>query len=70
MPRRRARHYLVAVPLIMLLLGALASQPGTSLAQAPFLQIAQIQGAAHLSPVAGQVVETEGIVTATRAAAS
>ena len=51
------------VLLVALLLGPLVLAAGTSFAQAPLLQIAQIQGTGHLSPVVGQVVETEGIVT-------
>ena len=38
--------------------------PARLSAQIPLRQIAEIQGAAHVSPVVGQVVETEGIVTA------
>jgi predicted extracellular nuclease len=32
----------------------------------PLTQIAQVQGASHLSPLAGQLVEVEGVVTAER----
>lgn len=38
--------------------------PERSWAQVPLLQVAEIQGAAHISPTVGQVVETEGIVIA------
>jgi predicted extracellular nuclease len=46
------------------LLGSLLLSGGRSSAQITFLQIARIQGAAHISPAVGQLVETEGIVTA------
>lgn len=58
-----------ATPLLTagLLVGALLFGAAASCAQTPLLQIAQIQGAAHASPLAGQVVETEGVVTVKRA---
>jgi len=62
MARPPATHRAAPVLLAALLLGAPVAGP--AFAQIPRLQIAQIQGAAHLSPVAGQVVETEGVVTA------
>ncbi len=66
MPRRPARHPVVLVLLVALLFAWLLLPAGTSFAQVPLVQIDQIQGARHRSPLVGQVVETEGIVTVKR----
>jgi predicted extracellular nuclease len=62
---RRSTPSAIATVLLVAGLPGLLPLPAERLtAQVPFLRIAQIQGAAHISPAVGKIVETEGIVTA------
>lgn len=61
-------HYLQARPGSRLLAGTLhasllAATAVVSIAQADEIKIGQIQGAGHISPLAGEQVETTGVVT-------
>jgi len=64
MSQRPVRPARAAALMVAGLLGSLLLSGGRSPALITFLQIAQIQGAAHISPAVGQLVETAGIVTA------
>jgi len=64
MCRRLVRRAVAAALMVAGLLASLLLPAGRLSAQPPFLRIAQIQGAAHVSPAVGEIVETVGIVTA------